>query len=149
VHAVFGGKDGRINELVLSGEAPAREEMAALYLVLKQIQAEEGEGFEVTNAAVAERIAARKSGSSLNERAVSSAIGVLRELELVRSEGHGAMRRLTVPPRPEQNVDLESSVRYAEGLEQIARFADFKVWVLGATAEELLHSFNRPILPEA
>jgi hypothetical protein len=44
-------------------------------------------------------------------------------------------------------VELGSSVRYAEGLEEIAEFEEFREWVLGAAPDDLLARFNRPILP--
>jgi single-stranded-DNA-specific exonuclease len=147
VHLLFGSKDARINEMILSCEAPGRDEMGALYLTLKELQAEEGEGFEITNAVIAERTTAKRKGPNPTERTASSAIGVFRELGLVHSEGHGAYRRLTVLPRPEKDVALDESVRYAEGLELIEGFAQFKEWVLGAPTDVLLQSFNRPILP--
>ena len=44
-------------------------------------------------------------------------------------------------------VDLASSVRYAEGLDEIEQFGDFRRWAFQAPAAELLERFNRPILP--
>ncbi|MHB9003620.1 MAG: single-stranded-DNA-specific exonuclease RecJ [Coriobacteriia bacterium] len=147
IHMLFGEKDGRVNEMVLSSVAPDREDMAALYLALKDMQVTEGEGFEITNAELAERVLARRAKSHMNDRGVSSAVGVFRELGLVEGEGHGAYRKLTVLPAPDRKLDLAESIRYAEGLEEIAEFDEFRTWVLGATADELLARFNRPILP--
>ncbi len=147
VHLLFGAGDGRINDMVLASGAPSRDDMAALYLVLKEAQALDGEGFEVTNAELAERVRARRRGCDLNDRAVSAAVSVLRELGLVIAEGHGPYRRLTVPPAPPVRVELTDSVRYAEGLEEIAEFRRFREWALSAPVAELLARFNRPILP--
>jgi len=77
---------------------------------------------------------------------VSSALGVFRDLGFVTGEGHGAFRRLTFVPSADK-IELESSVRYAEGLEEIAEFSEFKTWALTAEPDELLARFNRPILP--
>jgi single-stranded-DNA-specific exonuclease len=147
VHLLFGRKDARINEAILSSLAPEREDLAALYLVLKDEQGTSGEGFEITNAEIAERARRRRRRFALDERGVSSALGILRELGLAEGEGHGSYRRLTLLPAPAQKLDLGQSVRYAEGLEEIAEFQAFKEWVLTAEPSLLLERFNRPILP--
>lgn len=148
IHPLFGPKDGKINEMVLASVAPDREDMAALYMELKELAAIEADGgFDITNAELAERVTKRRKKSGMNDRAVSSAIGVFRELGFVESEGTGVYRRLKMLPAPEQKVELSSSVRYAEGLEEIEEFKTFRLWVLEAPDSELLARFNRPILP--
>jgi single-stranded-DNA-specific exonuclease len=147
VHLLFGTKDARINEAILSSLAPERDDLAALYLVLRDEQAASGEGFEVTNAELAERVRRRRPGCTLDEQGVSAGIGILKDLGLVAGEGYGAYRRLTLLPTPAVKLDLAESTRYAEGLEEIAEFAEFKRWVLAADPLLLLARFNRPILP--
>jgi single-stranded-DNA-specific exonuclease len=147
VHLVFGAKDARINQLILSSSAPCREDMVAVYLTLKDLQSQDGPGFEITNAEIAERARKRRREFALDERGVSAALGVFRELGLVEGEGSGAYRRLTLVPAPGGKVELESSVRYAEGLDEIAGFEEFRSFALTAEAETLLERFNRPILP--
>ncbi|MDH4140935.1 MAG: helicase-related protein, partial [Coriobacteriia bacterium] len=147
VHLLFGAKDARINEGILAALAPEREDLAALYLVLRDLAREQGEGFEITNAELAERVRRRRPKLALDERGISSALGVFRELGLLEGEGYGSYRKLTLLPAPEARLDLTQSVRYAEGLDEIAEFALFKEWVLGAESERLLERFNRPILP--
>lgn len=149
IHVLFGSKDARINEMVLSSAAPSRDDLAAVYLVLKDLQAAQGTGFESTNQELADLAGAKRKGANLTDRSVSSAISVFRELGLVESEGHGAYRRLQLLPAPEARLDLASSVRYAEGLEEIAEFAEYKQWVLAADPTALLESFNRPLMPDS
>jgi single-stranded-DNA-specific exonuclease len=146
VHLLFGEKDARINERILSSSAPDRDDLAALYRVLKDLAGGEGEGFEIINAELAERCTALRPSCRLDDRGVSSGISVFRELGLVVGEGHGAYRRLTLVPGATR-VELADSVRYSEGLDEIAEFAEFREWVITSTAEELLERFNRPILP--
>ena len=43
IHLIFGAKDARINEMILSSLAPSRDDMAALYAELRDIAASEGE----------------------------------------------------------------------------------------------------------
>jgi len=146
-HLLFGKKDGRINELVLSAGAPGREEMAACYLVLKEEQQAHGEGFEMTNTELARRVAERTRRREINDRAVSTAMGVFRELALVRTEGHGPYRRITVVTPAPGKLELTQSVLYAEGLREIEEFAHFRQWALGASPLDLLVRVNQPILP--
>ena len=120
--------------------------MATLYVALRDIAAAEGAGFEVTNAELAERCRRARKQFGLDERGVSSALGILRDLGFVTGEGHGAYRRLTFVAGTGK-VELESSARYSEGLDEIAEFAEFKAWALTAEPDELLARFNRPILP--
>ncbi|MDA3936759.1 MAG: single-stranded-DNA-specific exonuclease RecJ [Actinomycetota bacterium] len=147
VHPLFGKKDGRINDMILSSSAPEREDLGALYLVLRDLQDKEGSLFEITNAELADQVKARRPKTALNDKGVSTGLGVFRELGLVEGEGYGAYRRLAVPPRPEVKVDLNSSIRYTEGAREIEQFGEFRTWVLESESEDLLHRFNRPILP--
>ncbi len=149
IHVLFGPKDARINEMVLSSSAPSRDDLAALYMALRDAHTAAGGGFETANQDLADTVNGRRKGASMTDRAVSTGIGVFRELGLVMSEGHGAYRRLEVLPAPQVRLDLTSSVRYAEGLEEIAEFAEYRKWVLGADAQALLERFNRPLMPDS
>ncbi|MDP2299182.1 MAG: helicase-related protein, partial [Actinomycetota bacterium] len=147
VHLMFGPSDARLNRMILESAAPARDDLGALYLSLADIAREGGGTIETTNADLAARVKLRRPQTTLNEKGVSTGIGDFRELGLVSSEGTGAYRRLTMLPAPDSKLDLASSVRYAEGLDEIAEFEAFRVRALVAPADELLHAFNRPILP--
>jgi single-stranded-DNA-specific exonuclease len=149
IHLLFGEKDAKINRMVLESLAPARDDLAALYLVLRALAAEGDGAFEVTNSELAARVKTMRPKAALVDKGVSAAIGVFRELGLVESEGTGAFRRLQLLPAPEARLDLASSVRYAEGLEEMDEFTDFKDDVLEARPESLLRRINRPILPTA
>ncbi|HSK47813.1 MAG TPA: single-stranded-DNA-specific exonuclease RecJ [Coriobacteriia bacterium] len=146
VHLLYGERDARLNETILSSLAPERDDLAALYRVLRSLAQSEGEGFEITNAELAERARKERRRFALDERGVSSALGIFRDLGFVTGEGHGAYRRLTMLPT-EGKVDLTASVRYAEGLDEIEQFGQFRRWALDAESTELLQRFNRPILP--
>jgi len=147
VHLVFGPKDARLNRMILESAAPSREDMGALYLAMRDAAAGNDGGVEITNGELAEQAKRRRPSSTLTDKGVSAAVGVFRELGLVTSEGTGSYRRLSMLPAPETKLDLTSSVRYAEGLEEIEGFEAFRIRALDTPAEELLHAFNRPILP--
>lgn len=148
VHLLFGHRDGKMNELILGSVAPTRDDLAAVYRALRELGSAGADGFEATNTEIAERACALSKGSTLNERGVSTGIGIFRELGLVEAEGHGAFRRLRMTEATSK-VDLAASVRYAEGLEELSEFEEFRSWVLSATPDELLARFNRPILPSS
>ena len=147
VHLVFGNKDVKLNRMILQSAAPPRDDLAALYSVLRSLAGGDSGEIETTNAELAERVRARRPASVLNESGISTGIGVFRELGLVASEGMGSYRRLRMLPAPSEKLDLASSVRYAEGLDEIEEFEAFAERALKAPAAELLESFNRPILP--
>ncbi|MBN2248250.1 MAG: single-stranded-DNA-specific exonuclease RecJ [Coriobacteriia bacterium] len=147
VHLLYGERDVRLNRMILESAAPSREDLGALYLTLRE-SAGDVDGFvETTNAELAEQVKRRRPKSALNDKGVSTGIGVFRELGLVASEGTGAYRRLRMLPAPEAKLDLADSVRYAEGLDELAEFEAFRIRALGSSADELLHAFDRPILP--
>jgi single-stranded-DNA-specific exonuclease len=146
IHLLFGDKDARINETILSSLAPERDDLATLYRVLRELSQHAGVGFEITNAELSEKCSKMSRGCRLDDRGVSSALGIFRDLGLVSGEGHGAYRRLTFVPSAEK-LELTASVRYAEGLDEVEEFGAFRAWVMGASPDELLARFNRPILP--
>jgi single-stranded-DNA-specific exonuclease len=150
VHLLFGSKDSKLNDLILESSAPDADDLRALYAVLRERSAAAEEGWaEVTNSELAEEVRRRRPKARLSEKGASAGIGVFRELGLVEGEGLGSYRRLRVCAPPEGGTELSASVRYAEGLEEASAFGEFSAWVLGASADELLRAFDRPILPGA
>jgi single-stranded-DNA-specific exonuclease len=148
---LFGERDGRVNELVLASSAPDLDDLRALYAGLRDRAAasiDAGGWIEATNAELAADVKWRRPKTRMNDRGVSTGLGIFREVGFVTGEGTGAYRRLRLMPAPDK-VDLTTSVRYSEGVEETEEFAEFRTWVLGATADELLAAFDRPILPTA
>ncbi len=149
IHVLFGEKDAKVNEMVLATGAPSRDELAAVYRVLRDRQGGTGPEFEMTNQEIADAANALLKGARLNDKAASTGVGVFRELGLLETRGHGALRRLSVPPAPDRRLELSESVRYAEGLEEQAEFAEYRKWVLSAASGVLLERFNRPLMPDS
>jgi single-stranded-DNA-specific exonuclease len=148
VHVLFSDKDARVNELILEGTAPDVEDLRALYVALRtRFTDSGGEAFEVTNAELAQDVKRRRPSTRMSDRGVSAGLGVFRELGLLSGEGAGGYRRLSLEPAPADKLDIATSVRYAEGLREVEEFAEFRDWALGASADELLTTIDRPILP--
>lgn len=151
IHLLFGYGDARINERILQASAPSRESLVALYRVLKDLfkeAAQRGEdGFSITNHELAQRAARLDRQAKLDESSVSCGISVFRELGFVQTSGASVSRRISLVPDP-GHMDLEESVRYREGMDEIETFGAFKAWALKSSAQDLLERFNRPILPD-
>lgn len=147
VHLLFGERDGRLNEMILESTAPDLDDLRTLYASLRDRSAATDDGWvEATNADLAQDVKRRRSRSRLTDRGVSTGLGVFREVGLITGEGLGAYRRLSLLPVDEK-VDLTTSVRYAEGVEESQEFMEFRAWVLKAPADVLRQAFDRPILP--
>ncbi len=152
VHLFFGERDARINEHVIAGSAPSRDDLVTLYrtlMTLSRRASSEGTGdasFNITNAEIAAYAVQVDPRTSLDEHSVSCGISVFRELGFLETSGHGTARRIRMvadPPR----MDLERSTRYLEGLRSRDAFAEFRDWALRASADEMLARINRPITP--
>jgi single-stranded-DNA-specific exonuclease len=149
VHVLFGERDGRVNDLILESTCPDLDDLRALYAVLRQRAAAAPEGWvEATNAELAQDVKVRRPKTRLTDRGASTGVGIFRDVGLLTGEGAGAYRRLRLLP-VDGKVDLTASVRYAEGAEEVDEFSEFRAWVLGASPDELLAAFDRPILPTA
>lgn len=150
VHLLFGEHDAKINDQILSNLTPPRKDMVALYKALMQINTQYAQQGENSFCPCAEQLAnlAKKFDRSihLDATAVSAAISVFEELGFLTTTGHGQSMKISMVAAPKL-MSLDSSIRYAEGREEIASFSQFKTWVLTSTAKELLERFNRPILP--
>ena len=151
IHLLFGYGDARINENILESGAPPREALVVLYRVLRDLSqraADQGnQGFSCTNRELAQRAMKLDKRAKLDESSVSCGISVFRELGFVETSGASVARYITLVPNP-GHMELEQSVRYREGLEELEVFKSFKGWVLKADASQLLERFNRPILPD-
>ena len=150
VHLLFGSRDARINERIISSSAPDRNALIALYRALRslaQAAVEAGEqDFSCPNAEIAERALALAPHSGLDERSVSCGVSVFRELGFLTTTGYGTARRIHMVASPER-MELERSIRYLEGLKSRDEFFEFREWALTATPDEMLARVNRPIMP--
>lgn len=151
IHLLFGYGDARINENILESGAPPRDALVVLYRVLRELAQEAAErgdqGFSCTNHELAERAMRLDRRVKLDESSVSCGISVFRELGFVETSGASVARYITLVPNP-GHMELEESVRYREGLEELDIFKTFKGWALKSDARQLLDRFNRPILPD-
>ncbi len=151
VHLLYGYADARINDKILATSAPGRNKMVAIYLALRE-QATEAQkngelSFNVSNAELASDATRLGSRVKLDEASVSCGIAVFRELGFLETTGKGHARYITMKEHPGR-MDLQDSVRYCEGLDQIDEFHAFKRWALKAKSDKLLDRFTHPITPK-
>ena len=150
IHLAYGGSDARINERVLSSDAPCREDLVSLYRVLcrRDREARLGgeDGFALTNAELAADCASLGCTPTFGAKGVSCGISIFRELGFTQTSGYGVGRRISMVPSPER-MDLTRSIRYLEGLNALQEFDAFRRWALESDAPSVLARINRPILP--
>ena len=150
IHLMFGARDARVNERILSSYAPGRDELVCLWRALRSLSARAaaaGEGsIAHTNAELLDACLQVTPGCGLEERSVSAGIAIFRDLGFLTVEGYGTQRRIRMAESPER-MELDQSIRYLEGMRSGAEFREFRDWVLSATPEELIGRINRPIVP--
>ncbi len=152
VHLLFGARDARINEHILTSTAPSRSELATLYRTLMTLwrsncEFTKEQSFSMANADIAEAAKGVDPATKVNEGTVSCGIAIFRDLKLLETSGYGSSRRIRMISAPE-HVELTSSVRYLEGLRLCTEFDDFRTWALATSADAMLRQVNRPIIPE-
>ena len=147
VYLLFGGRDRRLNEKIMSSAAPAREQLVALWraLILASRTAPE-EGFALDADALAASAAAIDPAHPLDAASVESGVGVFAELGFLEVAGYGDARRVRLVPKPE-HMDLMNSSRYLEGVNGRHDFESFCDWVLHCPCEDLLAHVIKPIAP--
>lgn len=150
IHLMFGSRDARVNERILASYAPDRASLVCLWRALRGLtqraEAAGEPGVRRTNAELVEACLQVSPTVPLDERSVSAGIAIFRELGLVGVDGFGSKRRISMARAPE-HMELDSSIRYLEGMKSSEEFHEFSGWVLSATPTELLDRINRPITP--
>ena len=145
VHLLFGSRDVRPGERILSSAAPDRSELVSLYRTLVSIYRSSG-AIALDDDALAAVACAVDPRSPIDARVVSSGLAIFSELGFCSVTGWGEGRRVEMAPAPER-MELTQSSCYLEGLHLQESFSDFCSWVLHAPAADLLAHVNRPITP--
>ena len=145
VWLLFSADDARINERVLAAASPSRDELVALYRALKA--SADGQGrvsLSDEDLAAAARQVDRRC--ALDARGAACGVAVFGELGFLHTEGQVDGRTIVLEPAPE-HMQLEQSIRYAEGQQAWEAFSRFRQWALGSDPASLLAAINRPIVP--
>jgi single-stranded-DNA-specific exonuclease len=146
IHLLFEKYDAKLNRMVLDASSPGRDLLAELYRTLRDLASDDG----VVERAWAD-IAAEMDVRDRKLRASASSVGagvrILEELGLADVDRAGSVRRVRLLPAPPEKLDLESSVRFAEGLEEKRAFETFSKWAFATGVPGLRDALTRPIAP--
>ena len=125
IHLLYGSRDARINRRILWSQAPPRDDLATLYraLVTEDRRSTTGR-LLLSDAQLVECSLRIDERTHLTEASVSCGILVFEELGLCGTEGFGEVRSVRMTHSP-QRVDLERSLRYAEGIHALEEFEAF------------------------
>ena len=162
IHLLFNEEDAAINHHILSPLAPPHASLAALYRVLQRLAVGEGNSFSISDKDLAqltnnylqttppadekEEECVQSPLPPLNEAAVATGLAVFEELGFISVSDQADERLITVHPATEK-VELTSSIRYREGLDEQESFESFKDWALAAAPEDLANRITHPLLP--
>ena len=146
IHMLFGSRDARINEGILVGTAPSRDNLVTLYRTLVAKARETQDNMVALSNEELLDVSSLRDGHDMSVGSVGVAIGVFEELGFLEVRGYDDGRMLHMVPSPE-HVSLESSILYAEGLHAQEEFRTFRDWALSSLAQEMLSRVNRPITP--
>ncbi len=150
VHLLYGRADVTINENLLAEVTPCRDVMAQVYRRMRMLQAERPG--QMISMGVAEL--ARLASDDLrivSPQAARCGLSVFTELGLIESsrsyqggcEIHGFRVREGAP-----KVELTDSVRYQEGMDELAGFKSFCEWAMMCDMAGLVARICRPITPK-
>ncbi|MDK2823135.1 MAG: single-stranded-DNA-specific exonuclease [Clostridia bacterium] len=144
IHLLYGTKDKELNQLLLAGTSPDREQLAKFYLLLKKL-AKKSHPITFTNSQLAEWANIYKI-SGVQDKNISIWLGILEELGIIEREIEGNTRNIYIVPNPPK-VNLEDSLRYLEGIEEKNNFEEYVELAFQNTSQPLLELINRPIYP--
>lgn len=147
IHLLYGERDARLNELLLSISGPERPVLAQLYRTLRDLSGT-ANPLTVDNRTLT-ALLENAGCDRISDDTVSAGLGILEELGLIERELEDRQRYISVLARPATKLDLETSVRFREARAEKEAFAEFSVKALTAPAEELLAAVNRPLYPAA
>ena len=149
VHLLYGHADVHANKALVCGATPNRDALVNVYKYLRSEQAKHGDELFTINLDDFDS-ASEKNPWGLSAAAVKCGIAVFRELGFIEAR-RGCfcgerMWAVRVNKSPEK-VDLVESVRFREGLGEIAEFTSFSDWAFESTPQELLDRIIHPIIP--
>lgn len=145
IHLLYGNKDKDLNELILAGLAPNREQMGKFYIMLKRI-AEKNHPISFSNKEIAEWAKIYKI-PGVQEKTVSHWLGILDDLNLIEKELNGNNRLIWVSVKAEK-VELTDSIRYVEGLDEKSLYEELLSLAFIKDYRSLEEVIKSPIYPQ-
>ncbi len=145
IHLLGGRRDAAVNRFLLDSNAPDRDVLAKLYVVLRE-SAGKVHPVTLSNDELAKML--RNSGvRAAKPNLVSAGLGILEELELIQREITGRQRQIFMKRAAAGKIDLERSLRFVEGRKEKEAFEDFQAHFFQAPAADLLNLISSPVYP--
>ena len=153
IHLLFGRNDGSINQSILHEMTPTHDNMAQIYRELRRQQkASEERFYAFAFDQLARSVTSLFPTFSVSIDQTRSGVAVFEELGLVETrteQVNNNTHHFIHVVDYKGKVELIDSVRYREGVDEIASFDRFKDWVLSCSAEELERCVQKPLMPHA
>lgn len=145
-HLLYNEKDQQLNDMILSASNPSRETLGKLYLYLKELSKKENP-IQISNKEI---VKAMENGGTktFSEQTTTHALGILEDLGLLEREFTEGKRQIIILPSPKEKLELTTSPRFVEGLNEIEEYELFKHIALESSEEELLNQINQPLYPK-
>ena len=151
IHLLFGRNDGSINQSILHEMTPTHDNMAQIYRELRRQQkASEERFYAFAFDQLARSVTSLFPTFSVSIDQTRSGVAVFEELGLVETRTEQVdnnTHHFIHVVDYKGKVELIDSVRYREGVDEIASFDRFKDWVLSCSAEELECCVQKPLMP--
>ena len=148
IYLLFGSRDARINEGLLDYAAPARSDLSLLYRTLMTAVRRFGSNaLSLSDDELIQLSLEIDASSHLSATCVDSGLDIFSDLGFLDLTGFEESRCICMVTSP-KHVELEASIRYAEGKRAIAAFGEFREWALSSMPDEMLARMNRPIVPD-
>ncbi len=142
IHLLYNERDKNLNELLLSENCPSREMLVGFYKALRALGRKGA--ITLTNAQLAQ---STKGVKNISENAVSHWLGIFEELNFLSRETNGSKRTIIINEKPSK-TDLEESLRYTEGVAEMAEYEKYAELAFSKDSASLLKAINRPIFPQ-
>jgi len=122
IHLLYGSQDRELNQLLLAGTSPNREQLAPFFLLLKKLT-EKANPINITNSQLAEWANIYKIvGIQANN--IGIWLDILEELGIIKRELQGTTQSIYLPTT-QPKVNLEGSTRYQKGMAEKNKFLDY------------------------
>ncbi|WP_408954824.1 single-stranded-DNA-specific exonuclease RecJ [Natroniella sp. ANB-PHB2] len=141
VHLLYQEQDLEVNQMLLDQINPGREVLAQLYILL--VKESDDQGVIVISEQELVKLLLQRIEESITVDTILAGLDIFRELELLSIlKQEPSKLRIKLYPRPKAKLDLTSSMRYNEGVNEKKRFRNFKENFLTKRTEKLLNLIN-------
>ena len=122
IHLLYGSQDRELNQLLLAGTSPNREQLALFFLLLKKLT-EKTNPINITNSQLAQWANIYKI-VGIHANNIGIWLDILEELDIIKREIEGITQSIYLPTT-QPKVNLECSLRYQKAITERNKFLDY------------------------